>query len=176
MHVLCELEIEGPAENYALKMIGSQEWLSSKTLLSRLECVHNAIKLDKDIQLGLFPKQERHMRVLARTLVDDNRDADIKLEDILPKEPTSAISYDNLMILLETLETEIEKLESMATYGNMHSSGVVQAVKAICALLGSLDTLELFEAINNLKDFSLNGPQTYTLKVNFENSKFCKFY
>lgn len=40
------------------------------------------------------------MTVIARTPQDDMRDVDIKLEDILPKEPVSSISYDDLMILL----------------------------------------------------------------------------
>lgn len=179
MHVLCELEgqISGSAENFALKMIGSQEWLSSKTELSKLECIHTSIKLEKDVQLGLFPKQDKYMKVLARMRQDDVRDAEIKLEDILPKEPTSAISYDTLMILLETLETEIEKLEGAASYGSMHCSGVIQGVKAICALLGSLDTIEIFEAVNNLKEFCQNLSGNYGSKVSPEISQdFIQFY
>jgi phosphatidylinositol-4-phosphate 3-kinase len=122
--------------------------------------------LEKDVQLGLFPKQDKDMKILARTKQDDIRDAEIKLEDILPKEPTSAISYDNLMILLETLETEIEKLEGSASYGTIHCSGVIQGVKAICALLGSLDTIEIYDAVNRLKEFCNNGPgSTYNIKV-----------
>lgn len=155
IHVLENIDVKlpGGAEDFALKTIGSQEWLLHSSSLSHLEYIQSNIKLEKDVQLGLFPRQNKYMKVIARTQQDDLRDAEIKLENILPKEAVSSISYDSLMILLETLEMEIDKLESSAA-DNMalHPSGVVQGVKAICALLGSIDTLELFLAINNLKD------------------------
>lgn len=57
--------------------------------------------------------------------------------------------------LTETLETEIDKLESAASDLNTRTiiscSGVVQGVKAICALLGSIDTLELADCVAQLK-------------------------
>jgi hypothetical protein len=167
-HVLCVLEGEmsGAAEEFALKTIGSQEWLSHTSSLSHLEYIQNNIKLEKDIQLGLFPKKNVYMKILARTETDDLRDADIKFENILPKEAVSSISYDSLMILLETLELEIDKLEGSAADGSsLHSSGVVQAVKAICALLGCIDTLELFIAINNLKEACQSHSQSYHIRV-----------
>lgn len=155
LKVLTELEdvLTGKPEDFALKTIGSQEWLMESSSLSHLEYIQSNIKLEKDIQLGLFPKQNKYMKTLARTQQDDFRDADIKFENILPKEAVSSISYDSLMILLETLEMEIDKLEGSVTDSPaLHPSGVVQAVKAICALLGCIDTLELFNAINNLKE------------------------
>lgn len=167
--VVLEGEVEGSSENYALKTIGSQEWLASDSILSHLEFVHSNIKLEKDVKLGLFPKKDKYMKVFARSAVDDTRDSQIKIENILPKEPFSSISYDSLMILLETLETEIDKLESSTSdsqiYCSLHCSGVVQGVKAICALLGSVDTIELFDAVTNLKEICLNNPPTYKLKV-----------
>lgn len=168
-HVLCELEgqIKGAASDFALKMIGSQEWLCPTTLLSRLQCIHTSIKLEHDVQLGLFPKHDQYMKAIARTRQDDLRDAELKLENILPKEPNSNISYDNLMILLETLELEIDKLENMIgdnSYGGVSCSGVSQAVKAICALLGSIDTIEVFDAVNALKECCLNNQPSYKIK------------
>lgn len=57
--------------------------------------------------------------------------------------------------ILETLETEIDKLESAASDVSSRNvlscSGVVQGVKAICALLGSIDTLELADCVARLK-------------------------
>lgn len=167
-HVLVDLEgkVTGNAENYALKTIGSQEWLLPTSSLSRLEYIQLNITLEKDVQLGLFPKDNKYIKVLARSRQDDVRDADIKFENILPKELVSSISYDTLMILLETLEQEIDKLESSAADTlSLHPSGVVQAVKAICAILGSIDTLELFMAINNLKEACRNHSQSFTARV-----------
>lgn len=169
LHVLVVLEgekISGSAEDFVLKTIGSQEWLSGSSSLSHLEYIQANIKLEKDIQLGLFPKQNKFMKILARTHQDDIRDADLKFENILPKEVVSAISYDSLMILLETLEMEIDKLETTAVDNSaLHPSGVVQAVKAICALLGCVDTLELFNAINNLKEACQNHSQSFSVRV-----------
>lgn len=167
-HVLVDLEgkVTGNAEDFALKTIGSQEWLLPTSSLSRLEYIQLNITLEKDVQLGLFPKDNKYIKVLARTRQDDVRDADIKFENILPKELVSSISYDTLMILLETLEQEIDKLESSAADTlSLHPSGVVQAVKAICAILGSIDTLELFMAINNLKEACRNHSQSFTVRV-----------
>lgn len=162
LKVLTELEdvLTGKPEDFALKTIGSQEWLMESSSLSHLEYIQSNIKLEKDVQLGLFPKHNKYMKTLARTEQDDLRDADIKFENILPKEAVSSISYDSLMILLETLEMEIDKLESSAGQA-LHPSGVVQAVKAICALLGCIDTLELFNAINNLKEACKVHSQSY---------------
>ena len=166
--VVLEGEIVGNAEDFALKTIGSQEWLSNSSSLSRLEYIQSNIKLEEDIKLGMFPKKNPHMKILARTSQDDIRDADIKLENILPKEAVSSISYDTLMILLETVEMEIDKLESAAVDNQqLHPSGVIQAVKAICALLGSVDTLELFNAINNLKEACQTHSPSYQIRVGF---------
>lgn len=168
LHVLVDLEgkVSGNAEDFSLKTIGSQEWLSHSSSLSHLEYIQLNIKLEKDVQLGLFPRRNKYMKVIARTQEDDIRDADIKFENILPKEIVSSISYDSLMILLETLEMEIDKLETSAADNlALHPSGVVQAVKAICALLGCVDTLELFMAINNLKEACQTHSQSYQSRV-----------
>lgn len=166
IHVLVDLGLPGNAEDFALKTIGSQEWLSDTSSLSHLEYIQLNITLEKDVQLGLFPKNNKYMKVIARTKQDDIRDADIKFENILPKEIVSAIGYDSLMILLETLEMEIDKLETSAADNlNLHPSGVVQGVKAICALLGCIDTLELFLAINNMKEACQNHSQSVQSRV-----------
>lgn len=170
MQVLTMLEndMSGSAEKYALKTIGSQEWLSHDSCLSHLEYIHNQIKLEKDVLLGLFPRTNEYMKVIARTHQDDLRDAELKIENIVPTNTNTSISYESLIILLETLETEIDKLESASTthiYSTFNASGVIQAVKAICALLGAIDTFELHKAINNLKDTC--DEQLRNLQVSF---------
>ncbi|GAB0091122.1 phosphatidylinositol 4-phosphate 3-kinase C2 domain-containing subunit beta [Sergentomyia squamirostris] len=163
MHAFCGLEgqIRGEVSDFALKPIGVVEWLSPGSKLSQLECIHNSIKLEKDVQLGLCPKNLTNMRSIARTSQDDLRDAEIKPEDIFAHDPVSSISYNNVMILLETLESEIDQLEQAATTPNRHTvlscSGVVQSVKAICALLGNIDTLDISEAIDQLTAVCENG-------------------
>lgn len=72
------------------------------------------------------------------------------------------------MILLETLETEIDRLESAAVDTSPHRvvscSGVVQGVKAICALLGNIDTLDISEAIRELTHVCATGQTVYSYK------------
>lgn len=66
----------------------------------------------------------------------------------------------------ETLEDEIVKLELSASDSSPHTilscSGVTQAVKLICALLGSLDTLSLTDVVENLKSVCASGQTIYT--------------
>ncbi len=83
-----------------LKPIGMSEWLSPHSKLSQLECVHDSLKLEMDVQLGLCPISQAKQNSIGRTSQDDIRDAELKIEDILAHEPVDTINYDNLMILL----------------------------------------------------------------------------
>ncbi|XP_017863725.1 PREDICTED: phosphatidylinositol 4-phosphate 3-kinase C2 domain-containing subunit alpha [Drosophila arizonae] len=151
-----EGQVQGTVTDYAVKPIGLLEWLAPTSKLSQLECVHNSFQLEKDVHLGLCLRTAANMEAIARTALDDENDADLQPEQVLPNEVVPIVTYDNMMILIETLETEIDKLESSADGAPsgrciVSCSGVVQAVKAICALLGSIDTLEIARCISDLK-------------------------
>lgn len=155
---MLENELQGSPENFVLKTIGSQEWLSDTNVtLSHLQYVQTSISLEKDIQFALFPRHVRHLKAIARTEIDDRRDRELRIENILPKDPTTSISYESLIILLETLEMEIDKVQMQSvhapnTHISFNSSGVIQACRAICSLLGCIDTFELYHAVNALKE------------------------
>ncbi|KNC29902.1 hypothetical protein FF38_01684 [Lucilia cuprina] len=161
-----EGQIRGHVNDYAVRPIGVAEWLSNSSKLSQLECVHNSLKLEKDVQLGLCLKTEENMKVIARTQRDDKNVCEMRPEEVLPNETANTITYDSMMILLETLETEIDKLESAANDNNSRTviscSGVVQGVKAICALLGSIDTLELADCVAKLKQVCEDNQPKYS--------------
>ncbi|EDV39394.1 uncharacterized protein Dana_GF24513, isoform E [Drosophila ananassae] len=150
-----EGQVRGTVTDYAVKPIGLLEWLAPTSKLSQLECVHNSFQLEKDVHLGLCLSTTANMQAIARTERDDEHDADLLPEQLLPNEVVQTITYDSMMILIETLETEIDKLESAADGAPSRSvlscSGVVQAVKAICALLGSIDTLDIARCVADLK-------------------------
>ncbi|XP_030373429.1 phosphatidylinositol 4-phosphate 3-kinase C2 domain-containing subunit beta [Scaptodrosophila lebanonensis] len=150
-----EGQVRGTVTDYVVKPIGLMEWLAPTSKLSQLECVHNSFQLEKDVHLGLCLRSVDNMQAIARTARDDEQDIALQPERILPNEVVPIVTYDNMMILIETLETEIDKLESAVDASSTRSvvscSGVVQAVKAICALLGSIDTLELASCIADLK-------------------------
>ncbi|KAF2883089.1 hypothetical protein ILUMI_23081 [Ignelater luminosus] len=160
LHVTCELEAPS-TDQYTLKVWGYNEYLAPTTLLSDYEYVHNCIKLEEDVQLILIPDRMVD-RSFARTAQDDKRDKEITLQDVVPNEPISPLSYDHLKILLETLEKEMEKLEQAALQiekntspsfmPQLQPSGVVQSVKLVVKLLGTVETVDISEALDGLKD------------------------
>ncbi|XP_071452807.1 phosphatidylinositol 4-phosphate 3-kinase C2 domain-containing subunit beta [Hetaerina americana] len=171
LHIVCEIEGRmGPsvslasasADDFVLKVSGLAEYLSSHSCLADYEYVHQCIKLDKDVELTLVPL-EHLKRPLARTLQDDKRGSLLTLDDLLPNEPVNPISHDTLLILLETLESEMEKVMCAALHScggpttssgrmSLPINGVVQTVKAVTALLGSVETLDITYAIASLSE------------------------
>lgn len=178
LNVACSLEDEDTVDvqKYCLRVLGLAEYLSPNTTLAQYEYIHQCIKLEKDIELAIITRAQMK-RCIARTLQDDNRDQDMKLEDILPNEPLQPISYDTLLILLETVEKEMERIETAAIQlaTTNHSSsllpqlqprGVVQAVKAVCALMGNIETYEITEAVDNFVNACCQFlPQVHTSHI-----------
>ncbi|KAK0183358.1 hypothetical protein PV327_001408 [Microctonus hyperodae] len=178
LNVACSLEDEDTVDvqKYCLRVLGLAEYLSPNTTLAQYEYIHQCIKLEKDIELAIITRGQMK-RSIARTLQDDNRDQDMKLEDILPNEPLQPISYDTLLILLETVEKEMERIETAAIQlaTTNHSSsllpqlqprGVEQAVKAVCALMGNIETYEITEAVDNFVNACCQFlPQVHTTHI-----------
>lgn len=158
MHAIL-VHLEGLSDenitDYILRPIGVMEWLRASSKLNQLECVRNSIMLEKDVHLALHSKNDHYLKTIARTENDDARDLQLRLEDVIMHEPCSAINYDNLMILLDCLETEIDRLISSVSDSKSYTvtscSGVIQGIKAVCSLLGYIETLEISEAVSNLK-------------------------
>lgn len=137
------------SEKYFLKVWGLTEYLAPNTTLSDYEYVHNCIKLEQDVLLCLVTHSKVD-RTFSRTLQDDRRDDFITLTDLLPQEPVIPISYDHLLILLETIEKEMERIETnVSTLGSemLKHSRVVQAVRAVCTFMGQLEIQEISEAL-----------------------------
>ncbi|XP_012279784.1 phosphatidylinositol 4-phosphate 3-kinase C2 domain-containing subunit beta isoform X2 [Orussus abietinus] len=178
LNVACSLEDEDTVnvEKYCLRVWGLAEYLAPNTTLAQYEYIHQCIKLEKDIELAIMTRVQIK-RSIARTLQDDNRDQCLKLEDILPNEPLQPISYDTLIILLETVEKELERVEtaSIQLATSNHSSsllphlqprGVVQAVKAVSALMGNVETYEITEAVDNFVNACCQFlPQIHTTNI-----------
>ncbi|XP_043267002.1 phosphatidylinositol 4-phosphate 3-kinase C2 domain-containing subunit beta isoform X2 [Venturia canescens] len=178
LNVACSLEDEDTVNvgKYCLRVWGLAEYLAPNTTLAQYEYIHQCIKLEKDIELAIMTK-EQMKRSIARTAQDDNRDQSITLEEILPNEPRQPISYDALLILLETVEKEMERVETAALQlaTTNHSAsllpqlqprGVVQAVKAVCALMGNIETYEITEAVDNFVNACCQFlPQVHTTNI-----------
>lgn len=110
-------------------------------------------------------------------LQDDHRDENIKFEDLAPNEPNSHISYDNIKILLETLHKEIDKLVTAAEQldrsmsadlmPGLQPSAVIQSVKLLAKIMGTVVTTEISDAIDSFeqvcRDF-VQGPSQVSTK------------
>ncbi|XP_024085910.1 phosphatidylinositol 4-phosphate 3-kinase C2 domain-containing subunit alpha isoform X2 [Cimex lectularius] len=173
-HVACEIGHDSISD-HILKVYGQEEYLEIQSSLCDYEYVHQCIKLDKDIELTYLDVSTLH-RPFLRTAEDDIRDCQITLDDLIPKEPVQPISHESLLILLETLEKEIERVvttckemynsSSNETVANLQTESVKQAVKAVCALLGNIETLQITHAVDNFVNVCREFPKN---RVNARN-------
>ncbi|XP_043472101.1 phosphatidylinositol 4-phosphate 3-kinase C2 domain-containing subunit beta [Leptopilina heterotoma] len=182
--VACSLDEDNTVnmENniYCLRVWGLSEFLAPNTTLAQYEYIHQCIKLEKDIELAIMVRDQIKQSI-ARTLQDDNRDLCVTLEDLLPNEPLQPISYDTLLILLETVEKELERIENAAVqiattnHGTsllpqLQPRSVVQAVKAVCVLMGNIETYEITEAVDNFVNACCKFlPQVHTTNIECKN-------
>ncbi|CAH2063570.1 unnamed protein product, partial [Iphiclides podalirius] len=149
--VVCSLDedIRDDMSGYMLRVWGAQQYLSAGSALSEYECVRECVRLERDVRLCL---QEGGGRALARAGQDDARAAHLALDDLLPAAPpapAAALTFDNLSILLETLEGELSRAVGVVgAEGTCSPKAVFQAVKAICALAGGVETLHLTYTLN----------------------------
>ncbi|KAJ8935975.1 hypothetical protein NQ314_012542 [Rhamnusium bicolor] len=167
-HVTMQLtyDLEAPSTNlYTLKVWGCNEYLVPTTFLSDYEYVHDCIKLDEDVVLILIP-DSRKDKSFARTIQDDNDDETLKFDKLIPNDSIVHISYENLKILLETVESEIKKLEEAALQIDRSSNPsvmpalqplkVIQSVKCIINLMGDLCTLDIMQTVEALMESCRN--------------------
>lgn len=99
--------------------------------------------------ISQIEKQREIMKIFFQAR-DDRRDENITLSDLLPNDPVMPISYDTLIILLETIEKEMERIErsvSILDRESLKHHRVVQAVRAVCTFMGQIETQEISESL-----------------------------
>jgi len=143
---------------YWLKVQGQAEYMCGG-VLSDYEYVHQCYKYDRDVTLTLAHK-DLIVKTLARTVEDDEKDCEISFNQISPLDSMKTLSYNDLQILLGTLQKEADRISSTAkTLASCSEKGVMpalrpkqmlQAVKAVSALLGGVETLDVREACDQL--------------------------
>lgn len=158
LQLTCDLEAPS-TDQYTLKVWGCGEYLAPTSLLSDYEYVHTCIKLEQDVKLILLPDRLVD-KSLQRTPQDDNRDKEITVQDIIPNEPNTPISFDNLKLLLDNLEKQISSLNQTAEELELSSSsnatpfqpiGVKQSVNYVVQLMGKLEIIEITEALQDFE-------------------------
>ncbi|XP_019865562.1 phosphatidylinositol 4-phosphate 3-kinase C2 domain-containing subunit beta isoform X2 [Aethina tumida] len=172
LQLICNLEAPSD-DNYTLKVKGYDEYLVPTSLLSDYEYVHNCIKLEEDIVLILIPDRKKE-KPFARTSQDDIIDKHIKFHDIIPCDMEPCINYDSLIILLETLESEMKKLEEAAKKVTNKTSPmdmpltqpqkVTQSVKCVVNLMGNLYTLDIMDSVEELQKVCSNSMASNNLE------------
>ena len=148
----------GLVDQFRLKIHGQSEYLSDGQL-SDYEYVHQCYKYDRDVHLTLAHKNDI-IRDLARTAADDESDSKLSFNQISPLDTMKTLSFDDLRILLSTLQTEADRMSvtarTLASCSDkevmkaLRPKQMLQAVKAVASLLGGVETLELREACDQL--------------------------
>lgn len=141
---------------YLLQVHGKGEYLQDGTL-SQYEYVHQCYKYDRDVRLTMV-HQNLVQRSLARTEEDDLQDLQLSYQQISPLDHARTLSHEDLKTLLEFLQKEAERISATArtlatcsekcVLQSLNPRGMLQAVKAVCAKLGGVETLDLAEALD----------------------------
>lgn len=147
--VVCSLDedIREDMSGYMLRVRGAKEYLTPGSSLSEYDYIRECVRLEKDVTLCLHEGRDS---TLARTERDDAKDSHLTLDDLFPAQgATPMLSFDNLSILLETLEGELSRAIGVTSAeGSCSPKAVFQAVKAICALAGGVETLHVTHTLN----------------------------
>ncbi|XP_076823944.1 phosphatidylinositol 4-phosphate 3-kinase C2 domain-containing subunit alpha-like isoform X1 [Clavelina lepadiformis] len=168
---------EVSADDYFFKVVGTQEYLISKTRLSMYQYVQECQKFEQDVKLELLRK-DKVDRSLKRQ-DDDDKAKTVENEFLkLLAKPPGVLSRDEIQKLLEVFNKEEKKfLEAVKTQETENSNlfaqqqleRTIQSVKAICCGLGNIETLEISEAIKKLRASLYRPPNSPASKKKFAN-------
>ena len=146
------LSFDGVQFYYMLRVKDSSEYLENDSQLKEYEYVHLCYKLDKDVEFVL-ERIQTIPRPYQRTEADDTSDSNIEVKDITPLDYWKTISYNDLKVLLDLLEQESERAKKVCIHlasssdknviPQLRPQRILQSVKAICAQLGSIETIEI---------------------------------
>ncbi|XP_049865129.1 phosphatidylinositol 4-phosphate 3-kinase C2 domain-containing subunit alpha isoform X2 [Pectinophora gossypiella] len=175
--VVCSLDedIREDMSGYMLRVWGAKEYLTPGSSLSEYDYIRECVRLEKDVRLCLHEGRDTS---LARSERDDVRDSHLTLDDLMPNHnyATPMLSFDNLSILLETLEGELSRAIGVTgAEGSCSPKAVFQAVKAICALAGGVETLHLTHALNAFAQSctSQGNSNVVTPEIHADNGPYC---
>ena len=123
-----------------LQVSGINEYLDANSSLDQYEYVHTCYKFDQDVQFIIVNKDDLE-QTFARTAQDDLEDCQVQVQDVSPADLSKQVSYEELKILLETLDSECSRMAEMAkklaacsdkeVMSALAPKRVVQSVKAI---------------------------------------------
>ncbi|XP_045029747.1 phosphatidylinositol 4-phosphate 3-kinase C2 domain-containing subunit beta-like [Daphnia magna] len=127
-HVVCELgaTTQLKSEEYAPKVWGMAEFLLPNSCLCDYEYFHHCIKLEKDVLVCLLHIDEVP-RPLLRAAEDDIKDIEIKVDDLLSREPGDAFTHATVSVVIDIIHGEIDRL--LVNSSNTQPEGLLQSIK-----------------------------------------------
>lgn len=146
---------------YVLKVCGRAEYLQGNDVLIQYGYVQGCVKFGSEVELVLLPTREIS-RQLVRTEEDDQDDSlPRSYKDFFDCPVNTAVSKYGVTVLLEAFNDELVRLVEATTSTSdrrFEPSRVIQAVKAICATLASLETEEVINSVQMLKNLQNDIP------------------
>lgn len=140
-------------EAFLLKVCGKSEYLEAERELVDYECVQQCLKLQTEVRFVLT-ESDRVSRKLARSQEDDQFDLIPRTyKDFFDLTRATAISQYGLSVLMEAFQDEVAKVLQESTdlvAPRFEPSRIIQSVKAICAMLASIETSEIHGAVDEL--------------------------
>ncbi|CAK1578120.1 unnamed protein product [Parnassius mnemosyne] len=172
--VVCSLDedIRDDMSGYMLRVWGAKEYLTPGSSLSEYDYIRECVRLEKDVRLYLH---EGGDNALARSERDDARDSHLTLDDLISSQGAT-LTFDNLSILLETLEGELSRVVGVVgAEGSCSPKAVFQAVKAICALAGGVETLHVTYTLNAFAQActAQGGGNAVTPEIQADSGPYC---
>ncbi|XP_068627599.1 phosphatidylinositol 4-phosphate 3-kinase C2 domain-containing subunit alpha [Battus philenor] len=172
--VVCSLDedIREDMSGYMLRVWGAKEYLTPGSSLSEYDYIRECVRLEKDVRLFLHEGRDNE---LARSERDDARDSHLTLDDLTCSQGAT-LTFDNLSILLETLEGELSRAVGViGAEGTCSPKAVFQAVKAICALAGGVETLHVTYTLNAFAQActSQGSGAAVTPEIQSESGPYC---
>ncbi|PVD33696.1 hypothetical protein C0Q70_04956 [Pomacea canaliculata] len=139
------------ADDFFLKVYDRTEYLSNDQALSKFEYIHHCLKLDQDVTFEMVTR-EQVMRPFIRTVDDDAQMLYFPREYI--KTDDEAVSKESLDILLENFYEAVDQLSDKVMQSQTDYSlvqGVRQSVRAICAALANIETIDVVKSVDRLE-------------------------
>ncbi|XP_048466523.1 phosphatidylinositol 4-phosphate 3-kinase C2 domain-containing subunit beta-like [Rhincodon typus] len=131
------------------------------------ECLRHYLKLGIDIKLQLLRHSDLQ-RMLARTVGDDQNP--LTLHQIEPKENGACQVSLSRKALSSKLNGYYREADSLLT-NQKSTRRLVEAVKAICYMLSSVETKEITNAIQQLQLVALRQQETSVHTVQLQNQQ-----
>ena len=142
------------ASAYVLKVCGRSEYLQTNSILIQYGYVQECVKFGREVELVLVQSWQISRQLLRIEEDDFDESVPRNYKEFFDCPVSTAVSEYGLTVLLEAFNDELVKLvEETTSYSNprFEPSRVIQAVKAICATLATLETEEVIRSVLNLK-------------------------